>query len=106
MLTSYQLFTSAAAGRKKYWERFHGNNPDDGHYAKWLCNKGSAWIQREAYENAKLEEQIGCEYDRETAKPRRYNPFWARRDMDVRAKNGNYFKHSMNEREFIKSNRK
>lgn len=102
MLTSYRFFTSAAAGRKEFWERFHGNNPDDGHYAKWLCNKGSAWIQREAYENAKLEEQIGCEYDRETAKPRKYNPFWARRNMDIRAKNGNYFKYSIKEHEKIK----
>ena len=102
MLTSYQLFTSAAAGRKKYWERFYGNNPDDGHYAKWLCNIGSAWIQREAYENAKLEDKIGEEYNRENLRPRKFSAFWARKNMDVRAKKGIVFKQLLREHENIR----
>ena len=103
MLEAYHYFTSAANGRKEYWKRFYGNRPDSGHYAKWLCNIGSAWIQREGYENGKLEEQVTNEYDRENSKPRKYNPFWARREMDIRAKNGNYFKHSMKQRQNIRN---
>ena len=104
MMESYRYFSSAATGRKKFWERFHGNVTDEGHYAKKECIDGAAWIQRECYENEKMADQIANEYDRKNSKPRRYNSFWARKDMDIRAKNGNYFKHSMNIHKNINKN--
>lgn len=86
MLESYYQFTAAAAGRKHFSKVFYGNTPDHGHYCKYHCNVGSAWIQRERYENDIIEEQITQEYERGQAVPRKFNAFWARKEMSIREK--------------------
>ena len=73
-LLAERLFLQAAKGRKQHCLRYNGGTWDAGHKARYDICVGSAWIQRECYENDKLEDEIT--YERQGKQPKRVWNVW------------------------------
>lgn len=73
-LLAESLFLQAAEGRKQHSLRYNGGKWDPGHKARYQICIGSAWIQRECYENDKIEDEIT--YERQGKQPKRVWNVW------------------------------
>lgn len=82
-LKSEALYLRAAELRLKHCKKYYGGDWDEGHKSRYECIIGAAWIQRQAYEDDKVINNIS--YDRNVSKSK--NPYSVWKKNPLKTKN-------------------
>lgn len=81
-LKSEALYLRAAELRLQHRDKYYGGDWDEGHKSRYECIVGAAWIQRQAYEDDKIINNIS--YDRNAPKPRKTYSVWKKNPLKTK----------------------